>query len=194
MLKAVLLTLLSLVMAIGGGAASVWFMLEETPLIGAIEAGPWTAYPSMGTPEAGPYSQALFAREGGIPLGRSEGIAFTATRDSAGRGLRRTCTYRIEGPIPVSRVWTLYGADSKGALLPPLHRRRSALHSWALLREPDNGFSITVSPHPAPENWMAITGTGSLRLVLTLFDTPVAAGAWLGGVALPEIIRTGCDV
>src|SRR5690606_20311534 len=77
MLKTVLLTLLSLVMAIGGGAASVWFVLEETPLIGAIEAGPWTAYPSMGTPEAGPYSQARFAREGGIPLGRSEGIAFT---------------------------------------------------------------------------------------------------------------------
>lgn len=193
MLKNVLLTLLTLVTAVGGGAASVWLMLENAPPIGAVTSGPWTAYPSVGTREADPYSQARFAREGGLPLGRSEGIIFTAIRDSGGQILRRTCTYRIEGPMPVSRLWTLYAADSSGALLAPYHRRQSALHSWMILRKPDNGFSITVSPHPAPENWMAMTGTGPVRLLLTLFDTPVAADTRLDELLLPDIIRTRCD-
>ncbi|MFC6487542.1 DUF1214 domain-containing protein [Nitratireductor sp. GCM10026969] len=193
MLKTVFLVLLSLVIAIGGGAASVWLMLEEAPPIGAVRAGPWTAYPSMGTREADPYSRARFAREGGIPLGRSEGIVFTAMRDSAGQSLSRSCTYRIEGPMPVARLWTLYAAAPGGALLPPLHRRQTALHSWRILRAPDNGFAITVSPHPAPGNWLALTGTGELRLVLTLFDTPATNGAEAQGLSLPEIRRTGCD-
>src|SRR5690606_22878685 len=64
MLKSVLSTLLVLVIAIGGGAASVAMMIETVPPVGAVVSGPWTAFPASGTPEADPYSRARFAREG----------------------------------------------------------------------------------------------------------------------------------
>ncbi|WP_159590354.1 DUF1214 domain-containing protein [Chelativorans xinjiangense] len=193
MLKTLFLTLLALTIAVGGGAASVWMMLEEARPVGAVSAGPWTAFPSVGTREADPYSRARFARQGGIPLGRSEGITFTAGRDSNGRSLRRECAYRIEGPMPTSRFWTLYAAGPEGALLPPFKRRRAALHSQMVLRHSDNGFSIVVSRHPVPSNWLAVTGDGPMRLVLTLFDTPVASGARVEELSLPRITRTTCD-
>ena len=144
MLKSVLSTLLVLVIAIGGGAASVAMMIETVPPVGAVVSGPWTAFPASGTPEADPYSRARFAREGGIPLGRSEGIVFTATRDSAGRSLSRRCAYRIDGPMPAARFWTLHATDGSGALLPPFGRRRAALNSELILRHSGNGFTLTL--------------------------------------------------
>lgn len=193
MLKTVLLTLLVLIIAIGGGAGSVWFMLEETPPIDAVRAGPWTAFPEAGTHQADPYSRARFARQGGIPLGRAEGIVFTARRDSAGAGLRRSCTYRIEGPMPAARFWTLFAADARGEPLPPLARRRPALHSRMLLYDADSGFTIVVSARPSPGNWLALSGEGPMQLVLTLFDTPVASAARVEELVLPAITRVECD-
>ena len=193
MLKTVLLTLLVLVIAIGGGAGSVWFMLEEAPPINAVQAGPWTAFPNAGTHQADPYSRARFARRGGIPLGRAEGIVFTARRDSTGAGLQRECIYEIGGPMPAARFWTLLAADDEGEPLPPLARQRPALHSRMLLREADNGFTITVSGRPSPGNWLAIGGEGPMQLVLTLFDTPVASAARVEELVLPAIRRVECN-
>ncbi|WEX07741.1 DUF1214 domain-containing protein [Chelativorans sp. AA-79] len=193
MLKTPLLTLLVLVIAIGGGAGSLSAFLETASPVGAVGAGPWTAFPDAGTPQADPYSRARFAREGGIPLGRSEGIVFTAVRDSAGQALSRDCTYRVQGPVPGARLWTLHATDATGKPLPPLGRRISALHSQMILRRPDQPLTITVSPHPEPDNWLAVTGAGAMHLVLTLLDTPVSAGLQLTELALPQIVRVGCD-
>ncbi|WP_274424887.1 DUF1214 domain-containing protein [Chelativorans sp. YIM 93263] len=194
MLRTAFLTLVVLAIALGGGTASVWYVLEELPAFGIVRIGEWTASPHFGTPDAGPYVRARFAREGGIPLGQSEGIAFTATRDSGGAPLRRECSYHIEGPFPSARLWTLYAAAPSGEPLPSFARRRPALHSRMLLRQPDNGFTITVAPKPAAGNWLATGGSGPMHLVLTLLDTPVSTGLQLGQPQMPEITRTECDV
>ncbi|WP_265515664.1 DUF1214 domain-containing protein [Nitratireductor luteus] len=192
MMKTVLPLLLAIAVALGGGAVSVWMMLEEAPAIDALRIGPWTAFPNAGTPQADPYSRARFVREGGIPLGKAEGIAFTATRDSNGQALRRECAYRLSGTLPVSRLWTLYAADLSGMPLPPTGRRAPALHSQMILQEPE-GIEITASHYPAPRNWLALSGQGSMQLVLTLFDTPVSTSAGIDQISMPDIIRTGCD-
>lgn len=194
MLRNAVLTLLVLAIALGGGTASVWYMLEEAPAFGIVRSGAWTATPHYGTPDADPYMRARFAREGGIPLGQSEGIGFTATRDSEGDWLRRECSYRIEGPFPTARLWTLYAAAPSGEPLPPFARRRPALHSRMILRRPDSGFTITVAPRAASGNWLAASGSGPMHLVLTLFDTPVSTGMQISEPQMPEITRTGCDV
>ncbi|WP_309084094.1 DUF1214 domain-containing protein [Chelativorans sp.] len=193
MLKTVFLTLVTLAVAIGGGAASAWMILENVPPVGAVAAGPWTAFPDAGTPEADPYSRARFTREGGIPLGRSEGLVFTASRDSAERALRRACTYRIEGTIPAARLWTLHAADPSGMPLAPKGRRQAALHSGMILHREGVPFAITISPHPAPDNWLAVTGSGPMQLVFTLLDTPVSTGVSLGELAMPDILQVRCD-
>jgi hypothetical protein len=193
MLRTVFLILLALVIAIGGGAASVWMMLENAPPVGGLHAGPWTAFPDAGTPEADPYSRARFAREGGIPLGRSEGIVFVAARDSAGAALTRGCIYQVQGSLPAARFWTIHAADAGNRPLPPFARRAPVLHSEMVLRGEDNALAITVSAQPSPGNWLAVTGRGPMHLVLTLLDTPFSTGFQVARLVLPDIRRVSCD-
>jgi hypothetical protein len=187
------LVVLFLVIAIGGGAWSVWLVLDKAPLFGRLTSGPWEAFPVAGTPEADPYSRARHVRTGGLALGPSEGIVLTARTDSSGENLRRHCTYRIEGTMPSARLWTLYVTDADGNALPRSRQKRSATHSGMIVFDANNRFSISVSPHPVPGNWIAVEGNGRMQVVLTLFDTPIAAASQLSDLILPTITEAGCD-
>lgn len=193
MFRTVFLTAIVLAFAIGGGAGSVWLALNASEGIGAVHIGDWTAFPDVGTPHADTYSKARFAREGGLALGRAEGIVFVANRDSGGAQLRRECAYSIEGSIPTSRFWTLYAADSQRIVLPPAIRRVPALHSYEMLRTMDGAIRISIGAQPAPGNWLGITGTGPMQIVLTLYDTPASTAARVFEIELPQVLRTGCD-
>lgn len=187
------LIVLFLIIAIGGGAWSVLVALDKAPLLGRITSGPWEAFPVAGTPEADPYSRARHVRTGGLVLGPSEGIVLTARTDSAGKLLMRDCTYRIEGTMPSARYWTLYIADADGYALPGSRQKRSATHSGMVVYGANNSVSVTVSPHPVPGNWVAVEGNGRMLVVLTLFDTPLAAASQLAELTLPTITEAGCD-
>ncbi|MCT8991643.1 DUF1214 domain-containing protein [Chelativorans sp. SCAU2101] len=192
MLRTVLFAIFVLAIAIGGGAASVWAVLEKAPLGGTRVKAPWIALPSAGSPEANPYTRARLAREGGVPLGSAEGMAFLAARDSGGALLDRSCTYSIEGIIPVARLWTLHAIAPSGALLASLGRRKPALHSRMVLYQPEGSIAITVSTHPSPGNWLALTGSGPFELVLTLLDPSVTTPGE-SEMVLPQIVQVGCD-
>jgi hypothetical protein len=193
MLRTVLLTLVTLAIAIGGGAASVWYALQAQEGVGTVTIGSWTAYPLMGAPDADPYSKARAARQGLLALGRAEGIAFFATRDAAGAQLSRKCSYRIEGSTPPARFWTLYAADRSLRMLMGDRRRKPALQSLDVLRNADNSFAIAVGPNAMPGNWLSVAGVGPMVFVLTLYDTPVAGSIGVEDVGLPQVLRTGCD-
>lgn len=193
MLRQAMLMLIALAIAIGGGAASVWYALHIQKGASAIAVGAWTAFPDIGTPEADPYTSARVSREGVLALGRAEGLAFVASRDSAGRPLLRECTYRIEGSFPIARFWTLYAADRSLDILDTGKIRPAALHSHQLLRQPDNSVHLTASARPAPGNWLLTGGTGAMFFVLTFYDTPIAASTGLSGIELPRIVRSACD-
>ncbi len=193
MLRNAVLTLVALAIAIGVGGGSVWYALDAQSGIGAIRIGPWTAFPDMGTPDADPYSQARVAREGVLALGRAEGLAFVAERDSDGQPLRRECAYTIEGQFPTARFWTLYAADQSLDAIDTGRPRPAALHSYEILRRPDNSAVISAGRHPAPGNWLLVPGTGALYFVLTFYDTPIASSTGLSDVRLPRIARGSCD-
>lgn len=193
MLKNVFLTLLALAIAIGGGGGSVWYMLEAQEGTGAIHIGMWTAFPDIGTPEADPYSKARVAREGVLALGRAEGLAFVAERDSGGEPLRRECAYSIEGGFPTARFWTLYAADQSLDVIATGKPRPAALQSYQILRQPNNSAIISVSSHPSPGNWLPVQGTGAMYFVLTFYDTPIASSTGLSDVVLPQILKAGCN-
>ena len=193
MLKNVFLTLLSLAIAVIGGGGSVWYMLDAQESFDAIHIGAWTAFPDIGAADADPYSKARIARAGVLALGRAEGLAFTADRDSSGEPLRRECAYSIEGGFPIARFWTLYAADQSLDLIATGKARPAALHSYQILRKDDNSAIVAASRHPAPGNWLPIWGSGSLYLVLTFYDTPIANGAALSDLVLPQIRKAACD-
>lgn len=193
MLKTVFLVLVVLSVSILGGGASVWYALKANEGIGALTVGEWTAYPSLGTADADPYSKARVAREGILSLGQAEGLSFSAERDSGGEPLRRECRYRIEGPVPPARFWTLYAADPSGHVVRGGERRTAALNSYQLLRLPDNSVEISADAHPNPGNWLALSGKGPMALVLSFFDTPIASGTGASEIVLPTIVKAGCD-
>ncbi len=193
MLRTILPTVLLLAIAIGGGAASVYYALAAQGGPGAVTRGTWTTFPELGTRAADPYSKARIARQGVLALGLAEGLTFTASRDAGGAALRRECRYRIAGAFPVARFWTLYAADSGHRVLPLAGPRKAALQSLAALRQPDDTLTIDVGARAEPGNWLAVSGSGPMTLVLTLYDTPSTNSAGVGGIVLPEIRRTGCD-
>lgn len=183
-----------LAVALTGGAASVWYMLQAQHGVGAMTVGPWTAYPEIGTPDADPYSKARIARDGVLTLGRAEGLVFVAEKDSGENALRRDCNYLIEGSAPRARFWTLFAADQRLAALEFAGKAAiPAIQSRGILRRPDNSFVVAFGPRPAPGNWVGISGAGPMRLVLTLYDTPIEGDSGLVDLVFPQILRTSCD-
>ncbi len=193
MLKSLLLTVTTLAIALGGGAGSVWLALDRDFEFGTIAIGNWKAFSTRGTAGADPYSKARFSREADLALGSAEGLTFIARDDNTGEMLRLHCAYRIEGPLPPARFWTLHARDSAGKVIVPAGTRAPALHSYALLREGDNTVTTTVSRHAAPGNWLAVRGDGAFSLVLTFYDTAMASGARITEIDLPHVTRLGCD-
>ncbi|MFU0506656.1 DUF1214 domain-containing protein [Pseudaminobacter sp. NGMCC 1.201702] len=193
MLKTTFLVALFLAVAVVGGGASVWYALDAQEGVGAVTIGSWTAFPEIGTPDADPYSRARIAREGVLTLGRAEGLAFIAQRDSRGDILRRNCVYRIEGSVPPARFWTLYAADANLSALKAKNGRPSALHSYEVLHRPRNKLIILAGRHPEPGNWLPLQGSGDMFLVLTLYDTTIASSTGIADVELPAITKSGCD-
>jgi hypothetical protein len=189
MLRIALLTLLALAVAIGGGAASVWYALGSEESIGATAVGTWLTYPDLGTVNADPYSRAKVAREGALVLGRAEGLRFVAQRDAAGEPLVRQCRYTVEGTIPPARIWTLYAAERGGAPVPPAR----ALNAQIVTYLPGGSLAATVGARAAPGNWLATSGSGPMALVLTLYDSPVAVSTGVSDIQLPRIAKVGCD-
>jgi hypothetical protein len=177
--------------AIVVGLGSAALVLDRERLFGAVTRGAWTAWPDSGSPDADPYSEAMLARTGEVPLGAGEGLAFTADEDSDGRRLSGACRYRITGQTPPARLWTLTVHDGDGHLMENA-AGRTAFHSREVLRREDGSFAVAVSRTPEPGNWLPVTTDGRIRLILRLYDTPLAGGAAIGDIAMPAIERTGC--
>lgn len=193
MLKTILITLLALLIAIPGGAATVWYALQSDESFGAVEVDGWTAFPDLGTAAADPYTDARVALEGALALGTAEGLSFVAQRDSQGGALRRECAYMVDGVFPSARFWTLYAADASLAPLDSGRRRRAVTHSYEVIRKPDNVVAISVASGAQPGNWLPVAGSGPMSLVLTLYDTPLASSTGLSQVTMPKVVRTGCS-
>lgn len=193
MLKTVLLVGLTLAIALGGGAGSVLYALNHSASFGAIRVGPWVAFPDVGTPDADPYMQARYAREGSLALGRAEGVEFRASMDSQDQPLSIQCRYAVEGETPPARFWTLYATDENQVSLKGIGERAAATSSLAILREAETTrFVVEVGAEPASGNWLPVSGTGSMQLVLTLYDTPLANRS-ASDTNLPAIRRISCD-
>ncbi|WP_244490880.1 DUF1214 domain-containing protein [Aureimonas frigidaquae] len=185
--------LLALAIAFGGGAWSVDHLLSRFEGSGFLTSGPWHADRLAGSPTADPYSRARTAREGNLILGLGEGVAFRAGTDSAYRPLRADCTYRIEGQLPIARLYTLttFRPDGRPAFAAGSDRPGTLISS-RLMRDDANAAPIIASAGAQPGNWLALPAEGSFVLSLTLYDTPASSSAGVGGLTLPSIERVSC--
>jgi hypothetical protein len=186
-----LLILYALLLALGLGLGSAYWVLQGDPPFGGLRLGPWESWPKLGSADADPYMRAIVAKRGQIPLATGEGLSLTAKVDNEGRRLDSGCTYRVGSVTPPARLWTLTLYDEDGRL-PASELGRSSFTSSEILRNPDDTFSITVSRSLSPGNWLQPTPAGTFILVLRLYDMPGAAGSNLDASAFPTIERLGC--
>jgi hypothetical protein len=182
---------LAILLATTIGFSTAWLTVEHGRLLGAVTIGPWTAWPEAGGPDSDPYSVALLARSGEVPLGAGEGLAFTSVTDSQGEPLSGDCTYLVNGQTPAARLWTLTAYDTDGRLMiNPAHR--SGFQSREILRQPDGRFSIVVSPDVEPGNWLPTARLDRLQLVLRLYDTPLTTATEFVNIDMPRIAKVRC--
>ena len=182
--------LFALALGVGLGLLSADWAVREGPRFGALRIGPWRAYPDEGTPKADPYEKARLARTGAVSLAAGESLVFRTETDDAGQVLDGSCDYRLSSPALPSRWWTLTAYDRDGRLMAnPM--ARYGFTSSEILRQPDGGFIIAVSPRARPGNWLPVSGSG-LRLVLRLYDTPLAGGLGVEKPVMPSIERGMC--
>ncbi|MFD0462091.1 hypothetical protein ACFQY9_09520 [Microvirga aerilata] len=60
----VFLVVYALLLALGLGLGSAYWVMNGNPPFGSLRLGPWQAWPSLGSPEADPYMRAIIARRG----------------------------------------------------------------------------------------------------------------------------------
>lgn len=175
---------------LGGGSA--WYAIKRSQGFGAISVGPWTAVPYASAGNIDPYTIAKSVVEGSVPLGATEGLAFNAITDSAGRDLDLRCNYEIEGSTPSAKLWTLVAYGPDGEPVSPAQGSISSYYSGDILRFADGSFRISVSRRPRPGNWLAVSGSGAFRLTLRLYDTSVTGTSQLIAPRMPAITRGDC--
>ena len=182
-------------LALGGvlGLATADWATSGGYPFGGVQIGAWTAWPRAGAANADPYTRAVNARRGEIPLAVGEGLLLTAAADDDGQALDATCTYRIGGGTPPARAWTLTvaGRGPRDAGRAPV---REGFTSTEVMRSADGRFAVVLAPEVQPGNWLpSPRASGPVRLALRLYDTPAAASVGsLDRGTVPAITRLGC--
>ena len=189
-MRFVLYLLMMIGVALGTGFGLSYYALTDGRLFGAVQVGPWLAWPDIGLAEPNPYTRSLLAREAQLQLGQAEGLRFVASTDSADRPLTRACSYRLAGMTPLATAWTLVALDAEGRNVAAPDSAQ-AMRSTGLARGNDGAIDIAVGTRLASGNWLELTGTGPFSLVLTLYDTAAFSG-FSSDAAMPAIIRGGC--
>ncbi len=167
-------------------------VLDRRIAFGTLSAGPWTVAPRNGAVDIDPYARAAIAQTGEMPLGAAEGLSLIAEADSHGRPLEARCVYRLDGPMPPARFWTLTLTDPDGALVGDA-AARYGFTSSEVLRDQDGQAAIAISRSARAGNWLPIGVPGRFKLMLRLYDTVLSSSAATVAAAdLPRITATAC--
>ena len=185
-------SLLAFAVAAAIGLGTTWAVLREGVAFGGIAIGAWTAWPQSGTAGIDPYSRAILARSGELPVGSGDGVTFLARVDDSGRPLDGRCDVDVSGSTPQARFWTLTLYDPDGKLVAnSVHR--FGFTSQEVVRGANGAFEITIGPRARPGNWLPTGGVERYVLALRLYDTPVGLSTRAGpDVPMPSISVRSC--
>ena len=175
------------------GLGATWLALTQGTAFGAITIGAWTAWPKTGTADVDPYARAAIARNGELPIGSGDGVAFYALADDRGRPLDGRCDVTLRGLTPQARFWTLTLYDREGRLVANSVDRQG-FTSQEVVRQTDGSFVIVMAPRARPGNWLPTGGVDRYVLVLRLYDTPVGVATRASREApMPAITAEPCS-
>jgi hypothetical protein len=186
-------SILALCIAAVVGVGITWMTTTRGTEIGTLTIGAWTARPRIGTADIDPYSRATITRNGELPIGAGDGIAFTARADDRKRLLDGRCDVVVSGVTPPARFWTLTLYDSKGRLVAN-SLQRYGFTSEEIVRSADGTFEIHIASRARSGNWLPTGGIERYTLMLRLYDTPVGVATRSKRDApMPAVTRVGCS-
>lgn len=192
-MRLILITLTTLLLAGVVGVGATWMTTTRGTEIGALTIGPWTARPRTGTADVDPYSRATIVRNGELPIGTGDGVAFTATADDRKQPLDGRCDVVVSGVTPPARFWTLTLYDRKGHLVAN-SLQRYGFTSQEIVRQSDGSFEIRIASRSRAGNWLPTGGIERYALMLRLYDTPVGVATRTQRDApMPTITTVGCS-
>ena len=178
-------------LAVIGGLASSWYMIEKGTRLTTRANGPWVTWKSEGREDADPYTRAHFMRRGMLPVSSSLVQTYQATADSDGQALYSSCDYLIEGDEPQAAFWSLAVFDEQGRLIPNPAERHS-FNSATVMRPGGNRLDIALSRSARPGNWLPTGGAGRLTLLFTLEEPRASGPDRSQPKPLPPIRRIAC--
>ena len=191
-MRLIFVTLLALCIAAAVGVGVTWMTTTRGTELGTLTIGAWTARPRTGTADVDPYSRATITRNGELPVGTGDGVAFTATTDDREKTLDGRCDVVVSGVTPAARFWTLTLYDSKGHLVAN-SLQRYGFTSQEIVRSADGTFEIRIASHSRAGNWLPTGGIERYALMLRLYDTPVGVATRTQRDApMPAIATVGC--
>ena len=192
-MRLLFITLLALVLAAGVGVGLTWTTTTRGTELGTLTIGAWTARPRTGTSDIDPYSRATITRNGELPIGTGDGIAFTTRADDRKRPLDGRCDVVVSGVTPPARFWTLTLYDGKGHLVAN-SLQRYGFTSEEVVRSADGTFEIHIASRARAGNWLPTGGIERYTLMLRLYDTPVGVATRSKRDApMPAIATASCS-
>jgi hypothetical protein len=191
-LRLLLVAIVALALAAAVGLGSTWMTTTRGTELGTLTIGAWTARPRTGTVDIDPYSRATITRNGELPIGTGDGIAFTASADDKKKPLDGRCDIVVSGVTPPARFWTLTLYDNKGRLVAN-SLQRYGFTSQEIVRGADGGFEIRIASRSRSGNWLPTGGIERYALMLRLYDTPVGVATRTQRDApMPQVATVGC--
>ncbi len=176
---------LAVVLGVASAAATLWVAGRALPARDG-----WVFDERIGTAQAGPYVRALVAVGGLLALGRDETMYWLARTDANGAPLRSRCRYRISGPVPGARFWSVaaYADDHF------LFANDAGRHAFGADAADGARFEIVtgpVAPEPPARAWLPTPGDRGLVLVLRLYVPATSVARDPRGLALPRVEPIG---
>lgn len=191
-MRLIFLSLLALLIATAVGLSATFMTATRGTEIGTLKIGAWTARPRAGTSDSDPYTRAVVARNGELPVGTGDGVAFTANADDSKKPLDGRCDVIVRGVTPAARFWTLTLYDTKGRLVPNTVQRHG-FTSQEIVRNADGAFEIRIAARSRSGNWLPTGAIERYILLLRLYDTPVGiATRTQRDAPMPSIVTAGC--
>ena len=182
-------------------AAAVVGVLLLRPVLTAlmernsVHNGPWRTSATTGSADGNPWERAAVAVGGLYAMRRDEAIYFTAFTDSEGALLRGECRYRVDGPTPPARWWSLtaYGEDH---YLVPNAANRYAVNGRSLPSASRDRIELVLTADAADAaqhaDRLPVPAQGPFSVTLRLYNPPPELAASLAQVTLPTIHREAC--
>jgi hypothetical protein len=190
--RLIFVTLSALCIAAVVGIGATWMTTTRGTEFGTLTISAWTARPRIGTTDIDPYSRATIIRNGELPIGTGDGIAFNARTDDHGKPLDGRCDVVVSGVTPPARFWTMTLYDRKGHLVANT-LQRYGFTSQEIVRSADGSFEIHIASRARAGNWLPTGGIERYTLMLSLYDTPVGVATRNKRDApMPAVATVGC--